>query len=75
MRARSVMDTAALTWHIRVGRTRLARAARRISIALLIVYAFALLLDRLFPLPLPDPTTGSTVVLARQRRPEEGRVG
>ena len=50
-------------------RARWKRIAKRTLAALLIVVAFALLLDRIFPLPLPDPTRGSTVVLARDGTP------
>jgi len=42
---------------------------RRSAITLLCLLALALLLDRLFPLPLPDPSSGSTIVLARDGRP------
>ena len=42
---------------------------RRSVITLLCLLALALLLDRLFPLPLPDPSSGSTIVLARDGRP------
>ena len=42
---------------------------RRSAITLLCLLALALLLDRLFPLPLPDPSGGSTIVLARDGRP------
>ena len=42
---------------------------RRIGLALLILAALALILDRLFPLPLPDAGSGSTVVLARDGSP------
>ncbi|HEV7490210.1 MAG TPA: penicillin-binding protein 1C, partial [Rhodanobacteraceae bacterium] len=38
------------------------------AVAILLL-ALALLLDRLFPLPLPGPTSGSTVVLARDGTP------
>jgi penicillin-binding protein 1C len=41
---------------------------RAVALALLMI-ALMLLLDRLFPLPLPDPTSGSTVVLARDGTP------
>ncbi len=46
-------------------RRRLARAA----LALLLPLAAAFALDRLFPLPLPDGSGGSTVVLARDGTP------
>ncbi len=49
--------------------TGLWRWCKRTGIALLILIAFALVLDRLFPLPLPDDSAGSTVVLARDGRP------
>jgi penicillin-binding protein 1C len=42
---------------------------KRVGTGLLLISAFSLLLDRLFPLPLPDPTSGSTVVLARDGTP------
>jgi penicillin-binding protein 1C len=42
---------------------------RRLALALLIFTALALVLDRLFPLPLPDPNSGSTVVLAHDGTP------
>lgn len=42
---------------------------RRIAAAALALLALALLLDRLFPLPLPDGSGGSTVVLARDGSP------
>ena len=45
------------------------RFLKRITIATLLVVALSLLLDRLFPLPLPSPTSGSTVVLARDGTP------
>ncbi|MGB8378622.1 MAG: penicillin-binding protein 1C [Rhodanobacteraceae bacterium] len=48
--------------------TRGTRHIRRIVLALLVVLAIAGVLDRLFPLPLPD-TAGSTVVLARDGTP------
>ena len=50
---------------------RIARVVtlRRCLAFALAVVAIALLLDRLFPLPLPDPTSGSTVVLARDGTP------
>ncbi len=46
-------------------------AAKRILVsgAALCALAFVLLLDRLFPLPLPDSATGATVVLARDGSP------
>jgi len=45
------------------------RTAKRFLALLLLLIAAALILDRLFPLPLPDPTSGSTVVLARDGTP------
>jgi penicillin-binding protein 1C len=45
------------------------RILRRLLIAMLLVSALALVLDRLFPLPLPDASSGSTVVLARDGTP------
>ena len=47
---------------------RLVVLKRMTAIALAIV-ATALLLDRLLPIPLPDPASGSTVVLARDGTP------
>lgn len=41
----------------------------RLVLALALLAFAALLLDRLFPLPLPDPDHGSTVVLARDGTP------
>jgi len=49
-------------------RSRLVTFKRIVAIALAIVAA-GLLLDRFFPIPLPDPTSGSTVVLARDGTP------
>jgi penicillin-binding protein 1C len=49
--------------------TRLRRNLRRVFVASLFVLALALVLDRLFPLPQPDPSSGSTSVLARDGRP------
>jgi penicillin-binding protein 1C len=48
---------------------RFARIAKGAAVFLLLTCAAALLLDRLFPLPLPDPNSGSTVVLARDGTP------
>lgn len=48
---------------------RRSRWLRRLGIAALLLCCTALLLDRLFPLPLPDPDAGSTVVLARDGTP------
>jgi penicillin-binding protein 1C len=45
------------------------RVLKRAAAVLLLAVALALLLDRLFPIPLPDPTSGSTVVLARDGTP------
>jgi len=45
------------------------RVLRRLAIAILAATALLLLLDRLFPLPLPSSTSGSTVVLARDGTP------
>ena len=42
---------------------------RRLLFLLLLVVATALVLDRMFPLPLPPEGAGSTVVLARDGRP------
>lgn len=53
----------------RSGETRRSRRLRRIAAAALALLALALLLDRLFPLPLPDGDGGSTVVLARDGSP------
>ena len=50
-------------------RARLRRWLRAITITLLLLLLSALLLDRLFPLHLPAPDTGSTVVLARDGTP------
>ena len=55
-----------------VARTKVAsgtRIARRLVVLALVLTACVLLLDRLFPLPLPDQTTGATVVLARDGSP------
>ncbi len=48
---------------------RLRHVVKRGALALLVLVAVALLLDRLFPLPLPDASSGSTVVLARDGTP------
>ena len=45
------------------------RLARRGLCAALVGFALAILLDRVFPLPLPDASAGSTVVLARDGTP------
>ncbi|WP_254424377.1 penicillin-binding protein 1C [Rhodanobacter sp. C05] len=50
-------------------RARLRRWLRAITITLLVLLLIALLFDRLFPLHLPAPDTGSTVVLARDGTP------
>jgi len=49
--------------------SRLVRFTKKLSLALLAFGAFLFLLDRLFPLPLPDANGGSTVVLARDGTP------
>jgi penicillin-binding protein 1C len=46
-----------------------ANVAKRFIALAFILCALVLLLDRLFPLPLPDSTTGATVVLARDGSP------
>src|SRR5690242_2055370 len=48
---------------------RASRRLKRFGAAALLTAAVVLLLDRLFPPPLPDPTSGSTVVLARDGTP------
>src|SRR5690349_24831790 len=48
-------------------RTR--RLLRRVTALMFLLFALVFLLDRLFPPPLPDPTSGSTVVLARDGTP------
>lgn len=45
------------------------RWLRRLSLAALALFVAALILDRLFPFPLPDDNGGSTVVLARDGTP------
>ncbi len=45
------------------------KAARRLIVSALVSCASIFLLDQLFPLPLPDSTTGATVVLARDGSP------
>jgi penicillin-binding protein 1C len=45
------------------------RRARALAAVLLSTLILALILDRLFPLPLPDPDNGSTVVVARDGSP------
>ncbi|MGN6282864.1 penicillin-binding protein 1C [Frateuria sp.] len=49
--------------------SRLKRWLRTAAVALVALLLGALILDRLFPLPLPAPDTGSTVVLARDGTP------
>jgi penicillin-binding protein 1C len=49
--------------------THIIRCFRWLSLAVVSVALIALLLDRLFPLHLPAPDTGSTVVLARDGTP------
>jgi penicillin-binding protein 1C len=48
---------------------RARRILKRAAALALLAIALLFLLDRLFPLPLPDPTSGSTVVLARDGTP------
>lgn len=50
-------------------RSRLPRWLRATAVTLVALLLAAVLLDRLFPLPLPAPDTGSTVVLARDGTP------
>lgn len=50
-------------------RSRWLQRLRRLALLLIGVAIVALILDRLFPLPLPDPDRGSTVVLARDGSP------
>jgi penicillin-binding protein 1C len=50
-------------------RQRIIRRLKRSAAVMLLAVASILLLDRIFPLPLPDPTRGSTVVLARDGTP------
>ncbi|MGE5167733.1 MAG: penicillin-binding protein 1C [Deltaproteobacteria bacterium] len=50
-------------------RARSLRLLKRAGIAVAAVLAIAFVLDRLFPLPLPDADGGSTVVLARNGTP------
>ena len=45
------------------------RRLKRTAMCVLLLAGLGLLLDRLFPIPLPDPTAGSTVVLARDGTP------
>jgi penicillin-binding protein 1C len=48
---------------------RAAKIARRLAACCFLIFALAVSLDRLFPLPLPDRHTGATVVLARDGTP------
>ncbi|MEO7433712.1 MAG: penicillin-binding protein 1C [Dokdonella sp.] len=50
-------------------KSRLRRRLRQLGTTVLVLSALALLLDRLFPLPLPDASSGSTVVLSRDGIP------
>ena len=50
-------------------KTRRLRWFRRVAFGLLSLAVVALILDRLFPLPLPNPNRGSTVVLASDGSP------
>ncbi|WP_425600814.1 penicillin-binding protein 1C [Frateuria edaphi] len=50
-------------------RPKMQRWLRATALALVALLLAALILDRLFPLPLPAPDTGSTVVLARDGTP------
>lgn len=54
----------ATTW-----RTRARRGLKAFGLGALALLAVALVLDRVFPLPLPAPDAGSTVVLARDGTP------
>src|SRR5690349_14516208 len=49
--------------------SRILRTAKRAGFGLFVLCVTGLILDRLFPLPLPDPDHGSTVVLARDGTP------
>ncbi len=49
--------------------SRLKRGLRAVALTLAALVLAAFVLDRLFPLPLPAPDTGSTVVLARDGTP------
>jgi len=51
------------------GTPRLRRGFKFIAIALLVLIAVAVILDRMFPPPLPDAASHSTVVLARDGTP------
>ncbi len=51
------------------GLVRAAKIARRLAACCVLIFALAVLLDRLFPLPLPDENTGATVVLTRDGTP------
>ncbi|MEO7323307.1 MAG: penicillin-binding protein 1C [Dokdonella sp.] len=48
---------------------RFRRILKHIALTTLLLVTVALILDRLFPLPLPDADSGSTVVLARDGTP------
>jgi penicillin-binding protein 1C len=48
---------------------RLRHWLKRSALAVLVLLALAFMLDRVFPLPLPDPSSGSTIVLARDGQP------
>ncbi|MGH8173481.1 MAG: penicillin-binding protein 1C, partial [Rhodanobacteraceae bacterium] len=48
---------------------RAIRRLKQVAAVLVLLVASVLLLDRIFPLPLPDPTRGSTVILARDGTP------
>lgn len=50
-------------------RSLFVRWAKRIGFSIAVILALASVLDRLFPLPLPDANGGSTVVLARDGTP------
>src|SRR5512140_3166599 len=60
-----------LTWLGRSRRlnSRPTRAAKRTLVSTAALCAVVFVADRLFPLPLPDSTTGATVVLARDGSP------
>ncbi|MEO7936024.1 MAG: transglycosylase domain-containing protein, partial [Dokdonella sp.] len=45
------------------------RWLRRLGVSLVVILLTALMLDQLFPLPLPDANSGSSVVLARDGSP------
>jgi penicillin-binding protein 1C len=48
---------------------RLRRWSKRIGVGIALFVALVVILDRVFPLPLPDDSNGSTVVLARDGSP------